>query len=81
MKVCLESIDHLYPTCVILITVLTFARPDKKVMLMFESGCRIHMTEFEWPKNMQPSGFSMKVILVQHVYMYIVSESVVALSM
>ena len=28
---------------------------------MFESGVRIHLTEFEWPKNMMPSGFSMKV--------------------
>ncbi len=30
-------------------------------MLLFESGCRIHTTEFEWPKSLQPSGFSMKV--------------------
>lgn len=30
-------------------------------MLLFESGCRIHTTEFEWPKNIQPSGFAMKV--------------------
>ena len=30
-------------------------------MLLVESGCRMHATEFELPKNMQPSGFSMKV--------------------
>ena len=36
-------------------------RPDVKTVLLFESGCRIHITEFEWPKAMQPSGFSMKV--------------------
>ena len=36
-------------------------RPDVKVMLLFESGVRMHTTEFEWPKHMQPSGFAMKV--------------------
>ena len=36
-------------------------RPDEKVMLLVESGCRMHATEFDLPKNMQPSGFSMKV--------------------
>ena len=30
-------------------------------MLLMESGIRIHSTEFDWPKNMVPSGFSMKV--------------------
>ena len=40
---------------------LSSLRPDEKAMLLFESGCRLHTTEFEWPKNMQPSGFSMKV--------------------
>ena len=30
-------------------------------MLLFESGCRLHTTEFDWPKNMMPSGFAMKV--------------------
>lgn len=34
---------------------------DKKAMLLIESGIRIHATEFEWPKNPAPSGFSMKV--------------------
>ena len=30
-------------------------------MLLVESGNRINTTEFEWPKNLMPSGFSMKV--------------------
>jgi predicted ribosome quality control (RQC) complex YloA/Tae2 family protein len=45
-------------------------RPDEKVMLLLESGCRMHATEFELPKNMQPSGFSMKVCShkINHAY-------------
>lgn len=44
-------------------------RPDEKVMLLLESGCRMHATEFDLPKNMQPSGFSMKVcVLTNHTY-------------
>ncbi|NWX23223.1 NEMF factor, partial [Aegotheles bennettii] len=35
-------------------------RPDCKATLLLESGIRIHTTEFEWPKNMMPSGFAMK---------------------
>nr|XP_033807230.1 nuclear export mediator factor NEMF isoform X2 [Geotrypetes seraphini] len=35
-------------------------KPDSKAVLLVESGIRIHTTEFEWPKNMMPSGFSMK---------------------
>lgn len=34
---------------------------EKKAVLLVESGIRIHVTSFEWPKNMAPSGFSMKV--------------------
>lgn len=30
-------------------------------MLLLESGYRFHTTAFEWPKNMAPSGFSMKL--------------------
>ena len=30
-------------------------------MLLVESGNRINTTDFEWPKNLMPSGFSMKV--------------------
>ena len=32
-------------------------------MLLVESGNRINTTDFEWPKNLMPSGFSMKVHL------------------
>uniref|UniRef100_A0AAR2KKB8 Ribosome quality control complex subunit NEMF n=1 Tax=Pygocentrus nattereri TaxID=42514 RepID=A0AAR2KKB8_PYGNA len=37
-----------------------FFRPDSKAILLIESGIRIHSTEFEWPKNVMPSGFAMK---------------------
>jgi predicted ribosome quality control (RQC) complex YloA/Tae2 family protein len=40
---------------------LKLARSEEKIMLLFESGCRIHTTEFEWPKHLQPSGFAMKL--------------------
>ncbi|XP_039492628.1 nuclear export mediator factor NEMF homolog [Drosophila santomea] len=33
----------------------------EKVTLLIESGTRFHTTRFEWPKNMAPSGFSMKL--------------------
>ena len=36
-------------------------RSEEKAVLLFESGIRIHTTEFQWPKNPAPSGFSMKV--------------------
>ncbi|KAG8013295.1 Nuclear export mediator factor Nemf [Nibea albiflora] len=36
------------------------AKPDSKAVLLVESGTRIHSTDFEWPKNMMPSGFAMK---------------------
>lgn len=36
-------------------------RYEEKVVLLLESGLRIHTTEFEWPKNPSPSGFSMKL--------------------
>ncbi|XP_034713378.1 nuclear export mediator factor NEMF-like [Etheostoma cragini] len=35
-------------------------KPDSKAILLIESGSRIHSTDFEWPKNMMPSGFAMK---------------------
>lgn len=34
---------------------------EAKKMLLIESGIRFHTTAFEWPKNMAPSGFSMKL--------------------
>jgi hypothetical protein len=37
-------------------------RPDDKAVILIESGIRIHSTSFDWPKNLIPSGFSMKVI-------------------
>ncbi|KAH8312498.1 hypothetical protein KR044_011035, partial [Drosophila immigrans] len=33
----------------------------EKVTLLLESGTRFHTTGFEWPKNVAPSGFSMKL--------------------
>ncbi|XP_034015884.1 nuclear export mediator factor NEMF-like [Thalassophryne amazonica] len=35
-------------------------KPETKAVLLIESGTRIHSTDFEWPKNMMPSGFAMK---------------------
>ncbi|KAH9406608.1 hypothetical protein TYRP_013589 [Tyrophagus putrescentiae] len=32
-----------------------------KQMLIIESGNRLHLTEFNWPKNDNPSGFTMKL--------------------
>lgn len=34
---------------------------EAKKVLLLESGIRFHTTSFEWPKNMAPSGFSMKL--------------------
>lgn len=36
-------------------------RTEEKVVLLLESGNRFHTTVFEWPKNVAPSGFSMKL--------------------
>ena len=38
-----------------------FQKPDSKVVLLIESGIRLHTTDYEWPKNTSPSGFSMKL--------------------
>lgn len=40
---------------------IRFADKDAKTVLLLESGNRFHTTAFEWPKNMAPSGFSMKL--------------------
>jgi len=40
---------------------LKLQKPECKAVLLIESGTRIHTTEFEWPKNPAPSGFSMKL--------------------
>jgi predicted ribosome quality control (RQC) complex YloA/Tae2 family protein len=34
---------------------------ESKTVLLLESGNRIHTTAFEWPKNVSPSGFTMKL--------------------
>ena len=39
-----------------------------KATLLLESGTRLHSTEFEWPKNISPSGFSMKVCGLTFTY-------------
>ena len=36
-------------------------QPDKKIVVLIESGTRLHTTEFDWPKNPAPSSFSMKL--------------------
>lgn len=36
-------------------------RHDEKAVLLVESGVRLHTTDFAWPKNLSPSGFSMKL--------------------
>ncbi|KAG5449442.1 Nuclear export mediator factor NEMF [Clonorchis sinensis] len=40
---------------------IKLARNDEKFVVLLESGSRIHLTEFEWSKNVMPSGFSMKL--------------------
>uniref|UniRef100_A0A2C9K1Q6 NFACT RNA-binding domain-containing protein n=1 Tax=Biomphalaria glabrata TaxID=6526 RepID=A0A2C9K1Q6_BIOGL len=40
---------------------IKLGKPDEKTVLLFESGIRLHYTDFEWPKNPAPSGFSMKL--------------------
>uniref|UniRef100_A0A4W5RJJ1 Nuclear export mediator factor n=1 Tax=Hucho hucho TaxID=62062 RepID=A0A4W5RJJ1_9TELE len=47
-------------------------KPDTKAILLVESGLRIHSTDFEWPKNMMPSGFAMKVRIHEAAYHLIV---------
>uniref|UniRef100_A0A1B6FD40 NFACT RNA-binding domain-containing protein n=1 Tax=Cuerna arida TaxID=1464854 RepID=A0A1B6FD40_9HEMI len=42
-------------------TYLIKLQSEEKVVLLIESGCRIHRTAFEWPKNQAPSGFTMKM--------------------
>lgn len=36
-------------------------RTEEKAVILLESGNRFHETGFEWPKNIAPSGFSMKL--------------------
>ncbi|KAL4713084.1 hypothetical protein ACJJTC_001138 [Scirpophaga incertulas] len=41
--------------------VIRFQRSEEKCVLLLESGNRFHTTQFEWPKNVAPSGFTMKL--------------------
>ncbi|KAL1110465.1 hypothetical protein AAG570_007993 [Ranatra chinensis] len=36
-------------------------RSEEKAVLLLESGIRFHTTQYDWPKNIAPSGFSMKM--------------------
>ncbi|XP_067939413.1 ribosome quality control complex subunit NEMF-like [Watersipora subatra] len=40
---------------------IKFTKPDSKKVLLIESGIRLHITEYDWPKAHFPSGFSMKM--------------------
>ncbi|XP_039446062.1 ribosome quality control complex subunit NEMF homolog [Culex pipiens pallens] len=40
---------------------IRLVRNEEKVVLLLESGNRFHTTAFEWPKNVAPSGFTMKM--------------------
>ncbi|XP_076818942.1 ribosome quality control complex subunit NEMF-like isoform X2 [Clavelina lepadiformis] len=40
-------------------------RTDEKIMLLVESGTRMHLSDFDWPKNPMPSGFSVKGCIIQ----------------
>ncbi|XP_078672293.1 ribosome quality control complex subunit NEMF-like isoform X3 [Branchiostoma floridae x Branchiostoma belcheri] len=40
---------------------IKLVKTDEKKMLLLESGTRLYSTSFDWPKNMMPSGFSMKL--------------------
>lgn len=40
---------------------IRLGKPDDKAVIVLESGIKIHSTEFDWPKNPAPSGFSMKM--------------------
>lgn len=41
--------------------VIRLQRSEEKSVLLLESGNRFHTTHFEWPKNVAPSGFTMKL--------------------
>ncbi|XP_058465012.1 ribosome quality control complex subunit NEMF homolog [Malaya genurostris] len=40
---------------------IRLVRNEEKIVLLLESGNRFHTTAFEWPKNVAPSGFTMKL--------------------
>lgn len=41
--------------------VIRLQRSEEKSVILLESGNRFHTTQFEWPKNVAPSGFTMKL--------------------
>ncbi|XP_050354000.1 ribosome quality control complex subunit NEMF homolog [Nymphalis io] len=41
--------------------VIRLQRSEEKSVLLLESANRFHTTQFEWPKNVAPSGFTMKL--------------------
>ncbi|XP_041969362.1 nuclear export mediator factor NEMF homolog isoform X1 [Aricia agestis] len=41
--------------------IIRLQRSEEKSILLLESGNRFHTTHFEWPKNVAPSGFTMKL--------------------
>ncbi|XP_014250530.1 nuclear export mediator factor NEMF homolog [Cimex lectularius] len=41
--------------------IFRFHSPNKKTVLLIESGSRIHITTYTWPKSPCPSGFTMKL--------------------
>ena len=40
---------------------LKLGKSSDKVMLLVESGIRVHTTRYDWPKPDFPSNFTMKV--------------------
>ncbi|KAL3872530.1 hypothetical protein ACJMK2_035753 [Sinanodonta woodiana] len=40
---------------------IKLGKQEEKATILIESGIRIYSTEFDWPKNPAPSGFSMKM--------------------
>ncbi|KAI4804857.1 hypothetical protein KUCAC02_026469 [Chaenocephalus aceratus] len=70
IRAVIAEINAKYVICVIAINnvydidnktyLIRLQKPDFKAIILIESGTRIHSTDFEWPKNMMPSGFAMK---------------------
>lgn len=48
-----------------------FQLNNDKVILLLESGNRLHVTNYEWTKNDAPSSFSMKVNFDFYIYLCI----------
>lgn len=40
---------------------IRFQNNEEKNVLLMESGTRFHLTAFDWPKSVSPSGFTMKL--------------------